>query len=244
RARPAPPRLAPPGPPPAAPWPAVACRSGNVRCDRSVRTAERKGRAKRLRRFALPASTTRSPAKAQVACRGRACAPPRGAGAPARARSALRPSFSRRLFERSSRSERSEFRRGAGAASIAGHPRAAGASTRRTRGRLAGLWPEPLPHPLPAPSHAQTLRTSRRAGAPTRGAATKELSHGTRQTLQGRPRHDDLRRRAVAQGLPPEPVLHVADEAREPGALQGERARLSRRVADDRSAEAGGDGAR
>ena len=47
-----------------------------------------------------------------------------------------------------------------------------------------------------------------------------------------------------AQGLPPEPVLHVADEGREPRTLQGRRARLPGRMADDRGAEAGRAGAR
>ncbi len=68
-------------------------------------------------------------ATVRVARGRRARAQPRSAGAPARARSALRTSDSRRLSERSSRSERSEFRRGAGVPSIAGNPRAAGAST-------------------------------------------------------------------------------------------------------------------
>ena len=62
----------------------------------------------------------------------------------------------------------------------------------------------------------------------------------TRQALCRHSRHDDLRRRAGAAGLSPQPVLHVADEGGEPRALQGGRARLSRRLADDRGAEAGG----
>ena len=54
----------------------------------------------------------------------------------------------------------------------------------------------------------------------------------------------DLRRRAIAQRLLAQPVLHVADEGGEPRALQGRRARLSRRLEDDRGAEAGGAGPR
>src|SRR5690606_148012 len=40
-------------------------------------------------------------------------------------------------------------------------------------------------------------------------------------------------------GLSTEPVLHVADEAGEPRALQGRRTRIPRRMAVDRGAEAG-----
>ena len=76
------------------------------------------------------------------------------------------------------------------------------------------------------------------------GPDDQETTHVTRKALPRRSRHDDLRRRAVAQGLSSEPVLHVADEGGESRALQGRRARLSRRVADDRGPEAGGDGAR
>ncbi len=50
----------------------------------------------------------------------------------------------------------------------------------------------------------------------------RRRSHVTRQTLYGRSRHHDLRRRHVAPGLSPEPVLHVADEGGEPRALQGQ----------------------
>ena len=79
----------------------------------------------------------------RVARRRRALAQPRSAGAPARARSALRPSFSRRLSERSSRSERSEFRRGAGAPSIAGNPREAGASNSTPAAGDPARWASP-----------------------------------------------------------------------------------------------------
>src|SRR5690606_20220255 len=89
-------------------------------------------------------------------------AQPRSAAAPARARSALRTSDSPRLSERSERSSRSEFRGGAGAASIAGHPREAGASTGApaaggphlcTRKRVAGREPQVTPiKPEPAES--------------------------------------------------------------------------------------------
>ena len=81
--------------------------------------------------FASSAAMLSGKARARVwgARRRRARAQPRSAVVPARARSALRPSDSPRLFERSERSSRSEFRGGAGAASIAGDPRAAGAST-------------------------------------------------------------------------------------------------------------------
>ncbi len=82
---------------------------------------------------ARAATLARAQGNTAAAARGasswRACAQPRSAAVPARARSALRTSDSPRLFERSSRSEHSEFRGGAGGASIAGHPREAGAST-------------------------------------------------------------------------------------------------------------------
>jgi hypothetical protein len=64
------------------------------------------------------------------------------------------------------------------------------------------------------------------------------------QTVPGRARDHHLRRRAVAQRLLAQPVLRLADEGREPRALQGRRACLPRRVADERGAEAGGAGAR
>ncbi len=68
----------------------------------------------------------------------------------------------------------------------------------------------------------------------------RSLNDGSRQGVQGDSRHDRLRRRAIAERILAEPVLHVADEGREPRAVQGERARLSRRMEDDRGAEAGG----
>jgi len=59
----------------------------------------------------LLANTTTVSAKARAVRRGRAlCAAEKRSGTGG-ARSAHRSSFSRRLFERSSRSERSEFRR-------------------------------------------------------------------------------------------------------------------------------------
>jgi len=59
-------------------------------------------------------------------------------------------SDSPRLSERSSRSERSEFRGGAGAASIAGHPREAGASTGAPAAGGPRLCPrKPLARPAP-----------------------------------------------------------------------------------------------
>src|SRR5690606_21092759 len=64
---------------------------------------------------------------------------------PARARSALRTSDSPRLSERSSRSERSEFRGGAGTASIAGHPREAGASAGTPAANGPGRWAHAAP---------------------------------------------------------------------------------------------------
>ena len=64
------------------------------------------------------------------------------------------------------------------------------------------------------------------------------------KTLSRHSRHDRLRRRTVAQGLLAQPVLHVADEGREPRPLQGQRARLSRRMEDERGAEASGPCAR
>jgi len=102
------------------------------------------------------AVTVSAKARARTRAGGgrRACAQPRSAAVPARARSALRTSDSPRLSERSSRSERSEFRGGAGTASIAGHPRAAGASagapaaagTRAGSGLCPRVGPRLCPH--------------------------------------------------------------------------------------------------
>src|SRR3954465_13373299 len=72
------------------------------------------------------------------------------------------------------------------------------------------------------------------------GPSNKETTDVARQTLYGYPGYHDLRCRHVAAGLSSQPVLHVADEGGEPRALQGRRARLSRRMADDRGPEAGG----
>jgi len=106
------------------------------------------------------ASTATASAKARAARRRHACAQPRSAAVPARARSALRTSDSPRLFERSSRSERSEFRGGAGIPSIAGHPRAAGASA----GAPAASGPRLCPrHPAGANIAAPNIRPARRA---------------------------------------------------------------------------------
>ncbi len=143
-----------------------ACRSrGDGRNDRdgdcSSDVAAAGAVAARTGRVAAKTATVT--AKAWAARRRRACAQPRSAGVPARARSALCTSDSPRLSERSSRSERSEFRGGAGAASIAGHPRAAGASTRRA----GGGRPAPLPAPTRrAPSHGSSAGAAGRRPAP------------------------------------------------------------------------------
>jgi len=80
----------------------------------------------------------------------RLCAAEKRSGAGPRAQRASL-SDSPRMSERSSRSERSEFRGGAGAASIAGHPRAAGAST----GAPAAGGPRLCPRLCPRqPRHA------------------------------------------------------------------------------------------
>ena len=68
----------------------------------------------------------------------------------------------------------------------------------------------------------------------------EEAEHGRQLRVRRHPGHDGVHRRAVAPGLPPQPVLHEPDEGAEPRALQGRRARLPRRVADDRGPEAGG----
>jgi 2-pyrone-4,6-dicarboxylate lactonase len=88
-------------------------------------------------------------------------------------------------------------------------------------------------------------RCSGRCWSRTRCASTGRKKAGAKadgagQALSRHPRHDDLRRRAGAPRLRAEPVLHEPDEGGEPRPLQGERARLSGRVADDRGAEAGG----
>jgi hypothetical protein len=121
-----------PVPRPERPRPADACRSGNADAVRTEGRSDDCSAALTSKRRALPANTATLPAKVRVVRRRRARAQPRSAAVPARARSALRTSDSPRFPERSSRSERSEFRGGAGAASITGHPRAAGASTGTT----------------------------------------------------------------------------------------------------------------
>ena len=122
-----------PAPRPERRRPDAACRSGRAGGVRTEHQDDACSAATLIsKRLALPARTATLPAEVRAARRRRACAQPRSAAVPARARSALRTSDSPRLSERSSRSERSEFRGGAGAASIAGHPRAAGASTGTT----------------------------------------------------------------------------------------------------------------
>ncbi len=58
--------------------------------------------------------------------------------------------------------------------------------------------------------------------------------------VQGHPGHEGVRRHAVAPRLPPEHVLHVADEGGEPRRVQGGRARVSAELSDDRGAARGG----
>jgi 2-pyrone-4,6-dicarboxylate lactonase len=103
-----------------------------------------------------------------------------------------------------------------------------------------GLLVDFIPHIAPTPNCSASCWWTTRCAC----TGPRSTDHGTRQTLPRRARHDHLRRRAVAQGLLAQPVLHEPDEGREPRALQGRRARLPRRVADDRRAEAGRAGAR
>ena len=114
--------------------PAPAARATSTVFEAKTRTAPVAGAVRRNGRSCNDGVSRRTPQRClqrRVPARGRrrACAQPRSAAVPAGARSAPRTSDSPRLSERSSRSERSEFRGAAGAASIAGHPRAAGAST-------------------------------------------------------------------------------------------------------------------
>ncbi len=87
-----------------------------------------------------------------------------------------------------------------------------------------------LPHIAPT-SDLQRAPAGRQSDAPLLGVMKTYRRHSG---------HDGVRRRAVAQGLSPQHVLHVAHEGREPRALQGRRTRLSGRMADDRGSEAGG----
>ena len=100
------------------------------------------------------------------------------------------------------------------------------------------LWGTDWPHPnmkiaharrrrprRPAAAHRADAELQRRCSSTTRCGSTGTMTMA--ENLSGHSRHDGVRRRAVAQGLSPQHVLHVADEGREPRALQGERARLS-----------------
>ena len=100
-----------------------------------------------------------------------------------------------------------------------------------------GLLVDFIPHIAPTPELQRKLLVDEPDASLLAGRTGR--SDGARQALPQHPRDDDLRRRAVAQGLLAEPVLHEPDEGGEPRALQGERARLSRRVADDGGAETG-----
>ncbi len=98
------------------------------------------------------------------AAAGAPCAQPRSAAAPA-ARAARIVHHSRGDCPSGARAaSAASFAAPAGAASIAGHPRVAGASTRRACGRqgqrLAGhrACASPAPAPRPAPSHTQPFR--------------------------------------------------------------------------------------
>jgi 2-pyrone-4,6-dicarboxylate lactonase len=75
-----------------------------------------------------------------------------------------------------------------------------------------GLLVDFIPHIAPTPD------CSRSCWWTTRCACTgpRRHDHGPGQTLPRRARHDHLRRRTVAQGLPPQPVLHEPDEGRQP----------------------------
>jgi hypothetical protein len=75
-----------------------------------------------------------------------------------------------------------------------------------------GLLVDFIPHIATTPSCSTSCWSTTRCGC------TGSLMASTTQTLSRHPRHHRLRRRAVAQGLPPQPVLHVADEGREPRA--------------------------
>ena len=137
--------------------------------------------------------------------------------------------FARRVVGRISRSR------------AMGHGLAASQSQRPyARRRAAGRF-----HPCisrPQPNCGKSCWSTIPCGST--GPKSGEADHVARQTLSRRSRHDDFRRRAIAQRLLAQPILHVADEGGEPRSLQGERARLSRRMGDERRSEAGGAGAR
>jgi len=104
----------------------------------------KRGRSTRRRRPCSSPEPSHRQQRRRLPAAGAPCAQPRSAAVPARARSAPRTSDSPRLSERSARSARSEFRGGAGTASIAGHPRVAGASTRGAGGGRPATLPAPL----------------------------------------------------------------------------------------------------
>jgi hypothetical protein len=98
---------------------------------------------------------------------GAPCAQPRSAGAPACARSALRTSDSRRLFERSSRSERSEFRRAGRRSEHRRAPPRSGGKHPARQGRRARPAARPTARafarvPLPAPSTVNCIQGTER----------------------------------------------------------------------------------
>ena len=104
---------------------------------------------------------------------GAPCAQPRSAAAPA-ARAARIVQHSRGDCPSGARAASvASFAAPAGAASIAGHPREAGASTRRARGE----WPAPSPAPLPAQTFARARRRLKIAGrSPRRARRTRRPS--------------------------------------------------------------------
>ena len=104
--------------------------------------------------------------------------------------------------------------------------------TSRTTCPTRGCWWTSSRHIAAHAWELQTAIAGRQSDAACTWAARTEATWQIerdarmRQTLSTR-RHDDLRRGAVAQGLLAEPVLHVADEGRQPRTLQGgERAYL------------------
>ncbi len=83
-----------------------------------------------------------------------------------------------------------------------------------------GLMVDIIPHIAPARRPAGPA-LGRQSDAALLARGEDKLNHGPRQSVHGDSRHDRLRRRAIAQGLLAQPVLHVADEGREPRPLQG-----------------------
>ena len=95
---------------------------------------------------------------------------------------------------------------------------------------------------------SQTTRPARTnlltTAVPSRTSSTSKRANESTARLRRHSRHLRPGRRATAQGIPPEHVLHVAQRRGQPGRLPGGRGGLPGQVSDDRGPAPGGARAR